>query len=151
MALLGHLPPRDGLRMCKALRGADMVILPPHGGIRFFKVLSGADLVFLNGCQHYSFSCLHILIDSPWHCSCAVFIPAKIISCIHILLASLLLFIHTRQDDNFCWYWVPSPMIFILRLVFTFSLIWLTIVLPWDTPVVLFFAIDVSHYSLTPL
>ena len=87
---LDHFPRYGGLRICKALSGADLITLPPHGGLRFYKALNGVDLVFLTGYRRYGWSCLHIIIGSLLHCYCGVFIPVEIRSCLNILLASLL-------------------------------------------------------------
>ena len=87
---LDHLPPRSGLRVCKALRSADLITLSPHGVLLICKALIGAYLYFLASWWHYGRSCLHILIDSSMHWYCGVFIPVKIISFLYILLASLM-------------------------------------------------------------
>ena len=49
-----------------------------HGWLQICKALSSADLVFLTSCRNYGYSCLHILLYSPLHHSCGVFIPVNI-------------------------------------------------------------------------
>ena len=88
---LDNFLPHGGIRILKALSGADLITLPYHGGPRICKALSNDYLVFLTSWRSYVWSCFYILLDSPLHFSCGVFISVKIRSCLHVLIALLII------------------------------------------------------------